>query len=397
MASHSSTHKFSHSRVEDPTPVPSVGNSVDLSWKGNTSAFTFSVAAATPNTYNSIIRDGDASSFTDRMLESNETTAQGIPMVFSGDALTDANYSCFYGISRTGLWVSGVSYTALDYALWGFVSGATIIWRWFELGVQIGGDLKVTTRGNKVSWCIQYNGANNMKAWVDGVQVVNRTSAYVAQTMSCYLLGRTANSPVGDHIALVRKAKPNESTIWMGNSITYGRAGTGAVNSNYPSRILNKIDNTAFNHIVLATSGATTATLISTQLPQASKYYNSNSAIGNYTSNVASVMIGTNDISTAVAEATIKTNLNTIVSTLQGYGFHVKLYTILKDFNMDATEETKRQNVNAYIIAGSAGQDETIDLTGTTLETDSGNYSDGLHPNPTGYEVLANGAWVFYL
>ncbi len=378
-------------------PVASLGNSVDLSWKGNTTAFTFSVANTTANTYNTIVRDGDASSFVDRMLESNQTTAQGVPMVFSGDTLTDANYSCFYGISKTGIWTAGVSYTALDYALWGFVVGATIIWRWFELGVQIGGDLKVTTRGDKVSWCVQYDGANNMKAWVDGVQIVNRTSAYVSQTMSCYLLGRTANSPVGDHIALVRKAKPNRSTLWFGDSITFGRAGTGAVNSNYPSRILNKINNDSFNHIVLATSGATTATLISAQLTQASKYYNSNSVIGNYTENIASVMIGTNDISTAVAEATIKTNLNTIVSTLQGYGFHVKLYTILKDFNMDATEETKRQNINTYIKAGSAGQNETIDLTGTTLETSAANYSDGLHPNPTGYEVLANAAWTFYL
>lgn len=388
---------FGFPRRQSGGLVPSLGNSVDLSWKGNTSAFTFAVASGTPNTYNTIARDGDATSFTDRMLESNETTAQGTPMVFSGDMLTDANTSCFYAISKTGIWTAGVSYTALDYALWGFVSGTTIIWRWFELGVQIGGDLKVTTRGNKVSWCIQYDGANNMKAWVDGVQIVNRTSSYTTQTMSCYLLGRTANSPVGDHIGLVTKAKPNKSTLWFGDSITFGRASTGLVNSNYPSRILNKVNNASFNHIVLAVSGATTATLISAQLTQASKYYNSNTAVANYDANIASVMIGVNDINSAVAEATIKTNLGTIVSTLQGYGFHVKLYTIIKDFNMDATEETKRQNVNAYILAGTPGQDETIDLTGTTLETDSGLFTDGLHPNPAGYEVLAEEAWTYYL
>lgn len=378
------------------TPSPSLGNYVDQSWKGNTSAFTFSVANTTANTYNTIARDGDATSFTDRMLESNETIAQGTPMVFSGDVLTNVNYSCFYGISRSGLWVAGVSYTALDYALWGFVVGATIIWRWYELGVQIGGDLKVTTRGDKASWCIQYDGANNMKAWVDGVQVVNRTSAYTTETMSCYLLGRTANSPVGDHISLVTKTIPNRSTLWFGDSITFGRAVTGTANSNYPSKILRNLNNNQFNHIVLAVSGSTTASVISVQLPQAAKYYNSNSVIGNYTSNIASVMIGVNDINTGVTAATIKANLATIVSTLQGYGFHVKLYTILKDFTMTGAEELIRQDVNADIIAGNPGQDNTISLTGTTLETDAALYTDGLHPGYNGYEVLANTAWIYY-
>ena len=378
------------------TSISSVSVSVDQSWKGNTSAFTFSVSSSTPNTYNTIIRDADATSFIDRMIESNETSPQGIPMVFSGDVLTDANYSCFYGVSRSGLWAGGVSYTALDYCLWGFVSGATIIWRWFELGVQIGGDLKVTTRGDKASWSIQYDGANNMKAWVDGVQVVNRTSTYTNQTMACYLLGRSANSPVSDHISLVTKLKPNKSTIWLGDSITHGRAGTGLVNSNYPSRILNKINNTSFNHVILATSGNTTANLISTQLPQASKYYNSNSAIQNYTTNDASVMIGINDVRADVPAATIKANLATIVSTLQSYSFNVKLYTLLKDFTLTAPQELVRQEINAHIIAGTPGQNQTINTTGTTLETEVALYTDGLHPGPDVYEVLANTVYHYY-
>ena len=74
-----------------PPPTPGTGSFVDLSWSGNTSVFNFDVPSGTANTYNSLVRNGTATNFADRTIESVQTVAQGTPFVFSADMVTSAN------------------------------------------------------------------------------------------------------------------------------------------------------------------------------------------------------------------------------------------------------------------------------------------------------------------
>ena len=177
--------------------------------------------------------------------------------------------------------------------------------------------------------------------------------------------------------------------MFLGDSITFGRSVTGAANGSYPFQINAFTGHRHFSNPIIAVSGSETSDLITDQLPLASTYYN-----GSLTSNVASVMIGINDIRDSVAIATIRANLNTIVSDLQTDGYTVVLHTILRDFG---TAWADRITLNNEIIAGDFGQDYTVDHTTSDLETDSGLFEvDQLHPNPAGMTQIALNSWLTF-
>lgn len=101
-------------------------------------------------------------------------------------------------------------------------------------------------------------------------------------------------------------------------------------------------------------------------------------------------MAGINSIGT-VSEADMKTQLASIVTTLHADGIEVALLTILPTVGI--SDETKRQNVNTWLVAGSSGADYVVDLRAVTGLTDPSNttyFSDGTHPTSAGEKIIGN-------
>ncbi len=110
----------------------------------------------------------------------------------------------------------------------------------------------------------------------------------------------------------------------------------------------------------------------------------------NYTRKIYICMAGINSIGT-VSEADMKTQLTSIVTTMQAAGAEVTLLTILPAVGI--SDETKRQNVNSWLVAGSSGADNVVDLrnvTGLTDPSDTTYFSDGVHPTSAGEKIIGD-------
>jgi lysophospholipase L1-like esterase len=374
------------------TPVPSAGSYVPLSWTGDTSVFDFGIASGTENNFNSIQRTSASTSFIDRTIESVQTVPYTQAFTFSCDLDTGNNTSCWYSIGQTGLHHTGITFSDLEYALWGYVSGSNIVWEWREFGTKIA-DMGTTVKGEKVCISLEYDGSNGITALVNNGELSHTTTtSYTSEDLAIYLLGRLAFSEVGDHIALKTVAQPNRIMLSFGDSITFGGAAVGgyssADGSSYVAKTIAYTNHRHFACPVLADPGDTTALVISDQIPRASDYYDAS-----YDSNLATLMIGINDLNLSVSLATIQSNISSIVSSLQTDGFTVVICTVIRDHS--GADMADRGTLNTWINAGNSGADYVCDLTGTDLETNTALFeSDLLHPNPDGMTVIAENLWL---
>ena len=125
---------------------------------------------------------------------------------------------------------------------------------------------------------------------------------------------------------------------------------------------------------------------------------------GYYSANILVVMGGTNDIATAggASAATLITSIGDYCTDRQSAGWLVVISTILprSDAGAGGTHDTKRGTVNASIVTNYATYaDALADLAANTAigqigdETSKDYYSDLLHLNRNGWEVVA-GIWV---
>jgi len=361
------------------TPTPSAGSFVPLSWTGaQTVNYSFAVANTTPYTYNIISRSGGSQSF-DRNIFSNETVNSDNDFVFSGDILQDANTSFFVGFGLQS--DTGISYTNIDFTLW--VAGTNVYW--FEGGVS-SGIVGTVTSGKWLSYRIEYTGSTGaIDLFINNVLIHSTTSAYSSDTLVMKIAGRNTSTKICKHLALKTVAQPNRNLAPIGDSITDGTV-AGILGGSYIERALSYTNNRFYANPVYAVFGAQTSTVISTQLPI---------AVANIdltkTSNVATVMIGINDIRASVAYATIDANIQTIVTDLQTAGYHVVLQTILRDFG---TAWADRVTLNNNIIANTYGADSIVDYTTSDLETDGSMFPDNLHPNQAGNDAIASILWL---
>tara|TARA_R110000772_G_scaffold219028_1_gene329592 strand:- start:59 stop:1213 length:1155 start_codon:yes stop_codon:yes gene_type:complete len=370
-----------NSNLGSSTPTPSAGSFVLLSWTGaKVSEYDFKVANTTATNYNTILRDGSPQSF-DMAIFSDQTVNSDNDFVLSGDTITSAGSSFFVGFGLKS--DTGVNYTDLDFAFW--VSGSNIVW--FESGSSGGTKATVTNNVNQ-SYRLEYFGSSNeVKLYINNTLVHTATTAYSSDDLAMKLLGRNTGNTLCNHLALKTVQQPDKILVAFGDSITFGRAISDVAGNSYISKALAFTNHNLYANPILANAGDTTADLIADQLPLRTRMYNAGR-----TANVATVMIGINDLLSAVSLATIKTNITTIVSDLQTTGYEVVLQTVLPEID---TVLPDRILLNDWIIANSIGADYVVDYTGTDLETDAALYEvDKLHPNPTGMEAIANVLWL---
>ncbi|NRB64029.1 MAG: SGNH/GDSL hydrolase family protein [Saprospiraceae bacterium] len=375
-----------------PTPpVPADGSFVDLSWSGNTSAFDFGIANTIANNFNSIKRNSTSTSFVDRTIYSDQSTAQDQAFTWSGN-LKGTTRGVWFSIGQTGLHHAGFTFTDLEFALRCDAVGATVNWEWWESGVKQA-DIGTTATSDLSCWSIEYDGANGISVSVDnGALTYSATSSYTTENIGLYILGRDANGSVIDQMAQKTILQPNRILLAFGDSITFGGADVGgystANGSSYVAKVIAYENHRHFALPVLADPGDASGQMLSGQIPRASDYYDVT-----YDSNLATMMIGINDLRVSVPLATIQANISSAVSTLQTDGFTVVICTVIRDHS--AADYPDRATLNTWINAGSSGADFVCDLTGTDLETDTALFeADLLHPNPSGMTVIANNLWL---
>ncbi len=102
---------------------------------------------------------------------------------------------------------------------------------------------------------------------------------------------------------------------------------------------------------------------------------------------VTVMLLGTNDTSQSIPEATIKRNLNIIYKALRSIGSKVVAITIPDRFAptalLSSANETIRQNVNSWILSNP----DVISVDSSMLN-DASYFSDGLHTNAAGAYLL---------
>ena len=111
-----------------------------------------------------------------------------------------------------------------------------------------------------------------------------------------------------------------------------------------------------------------------------------------YTNKHYIVMCGVNSLGT-VSEGDIETDMAAIVTAVQAAGAVVTFLTILPSTTLSGSEETKRQNINSWIISGGSGADNVVDLrsvTGLTDASDTTYFSDGVHPTSAGEKIIGD-------
>jgi len=362
-----------------PPPTPSAGNFIPLSWTGAQIVnYNFTVANTTPYTYNVINRGAGGQSF-DRNIFSNETVNSDNDFVFSGDVMQDANTSFFVGFGLQS--ETGLHYSDIDFTLW---ANSTNI-NWFESGVNAG-IVDTIDSGKWFSYRIEYIGSTGaIKLFINNVLAHSTTSAYSSDTLVMKIAGRNNNTKICKHLALKTVVQPNRCLAPLGDSITDGTV-TAVLGGSYIERALAYTNNRFYSNPVYAVAGSITSDVISTQLPI---------AVANIdltkTSNVATVMIGINDIRASVAYATIDANIQTIVTDLQTAGYHVVLQTILRDFG---TAWADRITLNNNILTNTYGADTIVDYTTSILETDGSLFPDDLHPSQAGNDEIASILWL---
>ena len=296
-------------------------------------------------------------------------------------------FGIWFSIGQTGLHAPGISFADLEYALRADTTGGTITWQWWESGTNTG-TVATTTTGDLAAWRIEYDGANGIEVFIDGVSVVTTTSSYTTEAMACYILGRDANGVMVDHVALKTVAQPNRILLPFGDSNTFGRATSGVAGGSYVYKSVAFTNHRHFVNPVVAVSGETTAQILSNQIPLRTVYYNAS-----YLSNVATYLGGTNDLRISRSLALIQADIVSAISALNATGFTTVILTVPRDFS--AADRPDRVTLNNWIIAGNSGADHVVDLTGTAVETDSGQFEvDGYHLNPTGMTTVATELWV---
>lgn len=363
-------------------PTPAVGSFVPLSWTGaNVVNYDFNITSSTPSTYNKMKRNSNTGDSFDMAIFSNETVNSDDDFVLSQDVETNAQTGWFMGFGLTS--ETGVNYANIDFQI--FVSGLNVYW--FEGSTNIA-LIATLTSGVLQSFRIEYfGGANEAKAYVNNSLVYTATTAYSSDTLSMKFLGQKSTRQVFDHLALKTVQQPDKILVPFGDSITYGRSIMNTTGNSYLFPSVAFTNHNLFVNPVLAISGNTTADLIADQLPLRTRMYDAGR-----TANVASVMIGINDLRAAVSLATIQTNITTIVSDLQTTGYTVVLQTVLPELDNFLAD---RLTLNSWIIANSIGADYIVDYTGTDLETDVSLYeADQLHPNALGMTAIAEKLWL---
>lgn len=360
--------------------VQGEGSFVPLSWTGaKVGEYTFAVANTTPYTYNIISRTVGVQSF-DMAIFSNEVVNSDDPFVFSGDIIQNGagtNFFVGFGLKSD----TGIGFADLDFAFW--ANGTNI--NWFESGSN-GGVVATITSSEVFSYRLEYVGtSNSVKLYINNVLAHTATTAYSSDDLAMKLLGRNSATKICKHLALKSITQPNKSLVALGDSITDGTV-AGILGGSYIERSLAYTNNRFYANPVYAVFGATSTVVIADQLPNAVADIDVTK-----TSNVATVMIGINDIRASVAIATIDANIQTIVTDLQTAGYFVVLQTILRDFG---TAWADRLTLNSNIISNTYGADAIVDYTTTILETDNSLFPDDLHPNTTGNKEIANVLWL---
>lgn len=356
---------------------PTAGKFVPLSWTGaNVTNYAFQVPATTPNTYNSIARTAGATSF-DMNIFSSQTMKGDEDWVIEGDNIYIATAFQFWGFGLQS--ITGINFANIDFCF-AVTTGGVIIW--YQSGVS-SGTVYTLTANNYWAWRLEYNGTTkDVKLYIDGNLAHTAATGYVNQTLVVKHCGRNGSHASSDHVALRKVASSNRIIVPFGDSITDNNAAANFPGRNYVEKCISFSNHKYFVNPVVAQQSHTTATLISNQLPLASVYYDAS-----YTSNIAMVMIGINDLRTSVPLATIQTNIQTIVSSLQTTGYYVIIHTVLRDFN---TNWADRSALNTWILAGTSGADLVIDHTQSIMETDEDYFEpDKLHPNANGMTQIA--------
>lgn len=372
-------------------PPPTAGLYIPLTWTGaNVVNYTFGVPSTAANNFNTISRAATGGTSFLMNIFSVQTMSAAEDWVISGDDNYNATASKFWGFGLQS--ITGVDFSNIDFCFF-VTTGGVINWR--QSGVDFGNKATLTA-GNYWSWRLEYNGTTkDVKLYINGILVHTAATGYAAQTLVVKHCGRNGSQLSSHHIALIKTPSSNRILVPFGDSITFGRAiistpGTGFPGHNYIEKAVSYSNHKYFVNPVLARAGDTTALLISQQLPLASVFYNAA-----YTSNVASVMIGINDIRTGVPLATIQANMQTIVSTLQGIGYFVLLHTIPRDFN---TAWADRPILNTWALAGNSGADMVVDHTTSIMETDDSYFeTDKLHPNANGMTQIAFETYPYLL
>jgi len=114
-----------------------------------------------------------------------------------------------------------------------------------------------------------------------------------------------------------------------------------------------------------------------------------------YSTKIHIVMGGVNSLGLATL-AEMQSDMTAIVSAVHAAGFLSCVLTVLPATSVTGDLETKRQDFNTWIMAGSSGSDYEVDLRGITELTDPSNtayFSDGVHPTSTGEKLIGDAVY----
>lgn len=186
------------------------------------------------------------------------------------------------------------------------------------------------------------------------------------------------------YVAALYFTKTTSGLVASGDSITLGSLSQTA--NPWPLRVKTAMGWTGYQNS--AQNGQSAATMYGSRISLLLQYRDDW-----YTHQVAMIMGGSNDLVAGTAVATIEGYLSGWVTAAKADRFPALVHTILPSVNFDATMETNRQTINAWIVAGSSGADFVVDGAADARLSNFADltyYEDGTHPTNAGQQVLAD-------
>lgn len=256
--------------------------------------------------------------------------------------------------------------------------------------------LRARLEGSTVRAYLSVNGGieTPIFQWVYGIQ--NDTSQIGAIQPGLLGGGSTASDNVGFRFTSIsNRAVVSPATINvvnLGDSLTRG---VGAVSdyTSFPSQLCRLLD-TKYKFTNLGWDGQTSTQIRTNVLSIANGLYD-----GTRARNIATLLIGTNDVNQSVPNSTIQTNTSAMHASLRTTGF--KTIAISVPYYSSATTPQRQQitDFNTWLAANwNTFADAYYDLNAAVGDPVGGTnpnfYTDGTHLTDTGYGVFAAGLKV---
>jgi lysophospholipase L1-like esterase len=176
------------------------------------------------------------------------------------------------------------------------------------------------------------------------------------------------------------------SVFCIGNSLTAGALSTTDFGP-YPEQMISLLG-PRYSIYTFATSGHTT-----TQVNTAAAANCDPVSATTLADTVCVAWEIGNDILAGTAEATVKSNFTTLIANRKAAGYtKVIALTVPPRSDLIAGNETKRQSLNTWLLAGSSGADAIADVAAIPELQNTGNatyFADGVHYTNAGYAKVA--------